>query len=319
MVMEPKVFILVLNWNGKDHVLGCLDSLKDLEYKNFEIAVVDNGSVDGSERATQELYPNVNVIQNRRNLGYAEGNNRGIQSALENGADYIFLVNNDTRIHQKCLTELVKAAEENSNVGILGPIAFDYETGRQPLDSGFRINFDLPGRSLIFEPISRESMSERANNVFKVDFVQGDAFFVRKTVFKKIGLFDQRFFLLNEEADFCIRARNAGFDTAVVKSARFQRMNSPTVGKNTPLRSYYATRNTFLFVSKHTTGVRKRRSIIQILKKITWDIKDYYLPNLFRTKDFTYFKNILAILHGSFDFFIKKFGRVRIWKGRVNL
>ena len=312
MVMKPKVFILILNWNGRDYALACLRSLRELDYRNCEIAVIDNGSTDGSEEAVRKLYPDIKVLQNRENLGYAEGNNRGIQLALKSGTDYIFLLNNDTKIYPECVSRLVEAAERNPNFGILGPVAFDYETGRTTLDSGFEINFDLAAKanSSIFRSISGDFVLSQTREIYEVDFVQGDAFFVKRGVFEKIGLFDPKFFLLNEEADLCVRAKNAGFHTGVVKNASFQRMVSPILGRNTPLRGYYATRNTFLFIAKHAKSADKKKTIVQMLKKMKWDIQGYYLPNFFKTWRFTYLKSIAFILRGCLDYFLGKFGRI---------
>lgn len=308
--MDSKVFILVLNWNGKAYTLSCLDTLEDLEYGNCETIVIDNGSTDGSEEAIRTLYPAVKVIQNGRNLGYSEGNNRGIQFALEHGADYIFLINNDTRIQKNCVTELVKRAEENPNFGILGPVAFDYETGKEPLDSGFQIDLEVSEHGSIFKSINGERILNQANAVVEVDFVQGDAFFIKRAVFEKVGTFDSRFFLLHEEADLCVRAKNAGFSVGVVKNAAFQRMASPTIGVNTPLRSYYSTRNTFLFVSKHSPASKRERNIKQTVRRIKWNIQGYYLPSFCKTGCLNYLKCVVSILRGCADFFLGRFGRM---------
>src|SRR4030067_705373 len=94
----PKVSIITLNWNGKDDTLECLASLKKVNYPNYDIVVVDNGSSDGSVPAFRAQYPDIAIIENGRNLGYAEGFDAGLKYAYEHGADYCMSINNDTII-----------------------------------------------------------------------------------------------------------------------------------------------------------------------------------------------------------------------------
>lgn len=301
----PKVIVLVLNWNGRDFTLNCLASLKEQEYENFEVTVVDNGSADGSEAEVKKSHPWVRFIQNGDNFGYAAGNNRGIRAALAQNPDYIFLVNNDTKSDQSCIAELVRAAEAESAYGILGPVAFSYDGGNGALNSGFKLDWTLQ-RFFPFRCVEGNLVLNQKEEVHQVDAVQGDAFFVRREVFERIGFFDERFFLLGEECDFCLRAKDAGFLTGVVKEARFYRMISPTVGTNTPLRSYYATRNILLLISKHVRNGQKSQIQRHFLKKIGWDLKDYYLPA-------NRLKNALAHVHGCLDYFLNRFGRCRLY------
>jgi len=301
----PKVIVLALNWNRKDLVLSCLASLREQSYENFEVAVVDNGSTDGSENEIRQRHPWAEFIQNGDNLGYAGGNNQGIRAAIARGADYVFLVNNDTKFDRQCIAELVKAAEKNRDYGILGPVAFSYDGGNGALNSGFQLDWTLD-RFFPFHRIEGNVVLNQSEEVCPVDAVQGDAFFVRREVFERIGLFDERFFLLVEECDFCLRAKEAGFMTGVAKGARFYRMISPSVGTSTPLRSYYATRNILLLISKHAKSGQKGRIQRHFLKKIGWDLKGYYLPE-------RHLKNAMAHLHGCFDYFLNRFGRCRLY------
>ncbi len=301
----PKVIVLILNWNRKDFALNCLASLKEQEYENFEAVVVDNGSTDGSEVEIRKSYPNVRIIQNGDNLGYAGGNNQGIRLALEQGADYIFLVNNDTRFHSRCLSELVDQGEKNPDYGILGPVAFSYNGENGALNSGFELDWGL-NRFFPFRYVDGRVVLNQGKEIYPVDAVQGDAFFVRREVFERIGLFDERFFLLGEECDFCLNAKEAGYLTGVVKKAKFYRMISPTVGTSTPLRSYYATRNILLLISKHVRNDQKGRIQFHFLKKLGWDLKGYFIPA-------SRFRNTFAHLHGCFDYFFKRFGRCRLY------
>src|SRR3989339_346256 len=123
---KPLVYILILNWNGKEDTLECLSSLKKIDYPNYKTIVIDNGSTDDSVKIINKKYPKIKIIENKKNLGYAEGNNVGIRYALKNKADYVLILNNDTIVDKKFLTELVKVGESNEKVGIVGPNVYCY-------------------------------------------------------------------------------------------------------------------------------------------------------------------------------------------------
>src|SRR5690349_2452680 len=106
----PRIAVLVLNWNGRDDTLQCLESLSKVDYPNFDVIVVDNGSIDDSVQAIRASFPSLLLIENGANLGYAEGNNAGMRVALERGADFILLLNNDTVVDGDLLKELAAAA-----------------------------------------------------------------------------------------------------------------------------------------------------------------------------------------------------------------
>ena len=116
-----KVTIILLNWNGKEDTIECLESLKHITYPNYEILLVDNGSTDGSVECFRERYPGMEIIENGENLGFAEGNNVGIRRAMDEGADYVLLLNNDTVVDPEFLGELVKVGESDPKIGIVGP------------------------------------------------------------------------------------------------------------------------------------------------------------------------------------------------------
>lgn len=312
--MSPKVVILVLNWNRKEITCACLDSLKNLEYDNYEVLVIDNGSKDGSEEEIRVRYPWAGLLQNGENLGFAEGNNRGIKWALQNGADYIFLINNDTVIDEHCVSRLVDAAEWNSSFGILGPIAYEYGSWAEPLSSGLHLHW---GSNWVwpFKWGNVNEMLASEEELFPFDLIQGDAFFVRRSVFEKIGFFDPRFFLFFEEYDLCLRAKGNGFGVGIVKSARYQRMKSATIGTY-PYRSVYYTTRNFLFFLFKNFGFSKKRSVLaHYLKRVKWDFEDRILKNALKGHErgelLNFFSRTFPMAHGCFDFLTGRFGKLK--------
>jgi hypothetical protein len=125
---HKKVFIIILNWNGKEDTLACLASVRNIDYSNFDTIVIDNGSSDESVKAIQKKFPEVKIIEIGKNRGYAGGNNVGIQYALENGADYILLLNNDTIVDSQLLKALINATLQIQQPGILSPKIYYFES-----------------------------------------------------------------------------------------------------------------------------------------------------------------------------------------------
>jgi GT2 family glycosyltransferase len=213
-----KIAIVILNWNGKKDTLECLASLRHLTYSNYEIIVVDNGSTDDSIEAIKLLHPEAHIIAKTKNLGFAGGCNFGMRYALEKGADAICLLNNDAVVDPLILSSFVERVQKDPTIGILGAQILMY-SDRERLDHlGGRWNpsmarFDLVG--------CRKRINEFFwNEEDEIDYVCGAALFVKKEVIEKIGLLEEEFFLIWEEADFCFRAKRAGFKVKVCPTAK---------------------------------------------------------------------------------------------------
>ncbi len=312
--MNPNVFILVLNWNGKDLARTCLNSLAKLNYDRYVVLALDNGSSDGSQEMIRREFPWVKLIENGSNLGYAEGNNRGIKRALDCGADYIFLVNNDSVLHPDVVSHLVHAASENLEYGILGPLAYEFNSWDKPMHSGFHLDWNSKWVWPLKWGEPAEILAD-SSAVSSFDLVEGDAFFVRRDVFEKIGFLDSRFFLLFEEFDFCIRAKKEGFKVGIARDAKHQRRKSTTLGKYQYRFRYYDTRNFLLFLLKNSGLRNKQQVLMHYLKRFKWDVEDRLSKDI--TKDFSHFfrfvGSLFPMLHGCFDFLIGRFGRLRLW------
>lgn len=197
--MKPKVAVVVVNYNGRRHLEYCLPSLLDSDYEPLDLVVVDNASTDGSADYVQEHFGGVAVLAADRNLGWAGGNNLGVTWALDRGADYVVLQNNDTLVDRRWLREAVAALEAHPRLGVLGfRVLNEYRSDEDP--DGAR-----------FDELRRGwSGPELAST----DHVSGCALLVRAQVFRDVGLFDERFFVFGEEDDFIRRAMLAGYERA---------------------------------------------------------------------------------------------------------
>jgi len=249
--MKPRVVIVVLNWNGLTDTLACLASLAELDYPERKVVVVDNGSTDGSVRAIRERFPTVTVLENRENLGYTGGNNVGIRYALERGADYVLLLNNDTEVDPQMLKRLIEVAESDLSIGVVGPkILYHSEpemiwsAGGIVVPVGKPMNLGLDERDAGQHDVLRE-----------VDWVTGCVLLIRSSVVREIGLLDERFFAYFEENDWCWRVREAGFKIYYVPTARLWHKIQPRHQAVSPRHVYLMTRNRLLYLSNAHAGM----------------------------------------------------------------
>jgi GT2 family glycosyltransferase len=249
---SPFIWIVVLNWNGLADTLGCLESLGNLHYTRRHIVVVDNGSSDGSVDALHRAAaarPEIEILEAGSNLGYAGGNNLGIRRALDGGADFILLLNNDTTVDGMLLDEFISAAERSPKTGCFGAWIFHmHEPDRlwftQAEWTAALSAFTMPGKGKL--------VSELAQVPTRTEYVCGAALFFRANVARRIGLLDERFFLVYEDSDWCFRARRAGFECSTVPSARVWHKVGTSFGSEaSPLRTYFSSRNKLLWAEKN--------------------------------------------------------------------
>lgn len=274
MVKLPQVTIILLNWNGLNDTLDCLESLGQLDYQNYEAVVVDNGSVDGSVLVIRERFPGVTIIENGENLGYAGGNNVGLRYAMAQGADYALLLNNDTVVDPAFLRILVDAAEAEPTVGIAGPTIYYHDRPDVIWSAGGAIDWQQGSTRMV-------GLDERDKGQFgrvpaAVDFVTGCALLVRMKAVQEAGELDERFFMYYEETEWCVRIARAGYRIMHVPQARIWHKISPGAQADSPLVHYYMTRNRLLFLK--ATGATMRAWLHTLFAEylhilISWSVR----------------------------------------------
>lgn len=245
---NPKVSIIILNWNQKEMTLKCLKSLKKIIYSPFEIIIIDNGSTDDSVSAIKNEFPDIQIIENKKNLGVAGGRNVGIEYVQKKGTDYMLFLDNDTTVHQNFITEIVKVGEGDKSIGILtGKIYFSSHPDKIWCAGGslslYRCHFALIG----YDKIDRGQYDK----IKEVDHVTGCCFMIRKEVVDKIGIFDQSFVpYFSEDTDFCLRAKEKGYKIMYVPKSKIWHH----IVKKTSVSEQYwylKGRNLMLFMRKH--------------------------------------------------------------------
>ncbi|MBC7227213.1 MAG: glycosyltransferase family 2 protein [Thermoflexales bacterium] len=251
--MMPQVTVVVLNWNGLGDTLGCLKSLSHLDYPRYRVLVVDNGSTDGSPSVIRERFPGIEVMETGRNLGYAGGNNIGVKYALQNGADYVFIVNNDTEFHPRILTRLVETAEAHPRAGAVGPKIYYHSSPQRVWFAGGVINWR---HGFTYNLGTDQEDHGQSKEVRPVDFLAGCALLIRRETWERVGPFDARFFMYWEEVDWCVRARRTHYELLLVPEATMWHKTLPHQ-THSPYILYYMTRNRFLFLHKHVPFPQK--------------------------------------------------------------
>lgn len=247
----PLVYVVVLNWNLSKDTSECVASVLDSDFPNYQVLVVDNGSTDGSPDILRARFPGIEVLVNKTNLGFAAGNNVGIRYALQREADYVCLLNSDTVVDPCMLTKMVDVAESESSVGIVAPKILYYDDRKRIWWLGSRRHKWLPtplsiGRGTIDKGQWTEPQ--------ELDYVSGCGMLIRRSVLKEIGLFDTRYFMYYEDADFCRRAREAGFRVLCVPEAKMWHKVSLSAMKDQSRTRYLKTRNRILFYRRYAHG-----------------------------------------------------------------
>lgn len=263
----PFISIIVLNWNGLSDSLECLRSLEAVDYPRFDVIFADNGSSDGSVAAVRKEFPNVVILENGSNLGYAEGNNRAMRLALQNGADAVLILNNDTIVEPDLLTAFVEAqAQLPDDVGMLGAVSYFYDDRDIIAAAGAKWDpVALRDRHIC----KRQTASALPSPApFEVDYVIGCALFVSRDVLDKVGLLASEFFLNGEDVDWGLRARKAGLHNYTVPRARIFHKVAASFGGGSPIWRYFMTRNNLLWTSRHLTPSQHRKVLLRTMGEI---------------------------------------------------
>lgn len=236
----PLVYIVVLNWNGWRMTLECLQSLDALDYPNHRVLVVDNGSTDDSVARLKAARPDLELIETGENLGFTGGCNAGMTSALEQGADYVLLFNNDAKGAPEMLSRLVDAAAE-ADAAICGARIMT-ETGKEALFDRRVWPAHLFGIESFFPNVSNGRWSDS-------DGVDGCAMLLRRDFLERRKgesgfVFEPGFFMYCEETDLCRYANSRGYRCIVAHDAvAYHGLAKSSGGEGNPRSYYYLTRN----------------------------------------------------------------------------
>ena len=243
----PFIVNVILNTNRRQDTLACLGSIADSTYPNQKTIVLDNSSTDGSVESIRSAFPQVRIVELVQNLGYAGNNNLGIKEALSMGADWIYVLNEDTILAPDCTEKLVSAADADSRTGIAGPMVYHHEEPGVIQSAGVMLN----GKWRSYHLGQNEEDHGQFPAPRPVDCVSGCAMLVRRKLIEQVGMLDERFYYYWEETEWCIRAKKNGWNILQVPEAKLWHKGVQLDYQPKPSVTYYDTRNWLLLLSKH--------------------------------------------------------------------
>lgn len=255
---RSSIFAVMLNWNEFHHTEPCIDSLKKSRAPITKILVLDQASEDGSGEKLSRLYKNdsqVEVILNDKNYGFSGGMNIGIQKAMDLGADYVFILNNDTIVDDDCLMNLYNSITSNSSAAVAGPAIMYHSNPEKLWQAGGYFNKLKMGLSV---PDKGKKYSEIKHITREVSFLTGCALLVPRKTFQIVGLFDSSLFFYGDDVDYGLRIKKSGLKMLFVPAAKvWHKIDDITVDRTTPYVLYHLARSTVIVLRKNFSGIEK--------------------------------------------------------------
>ncbi len=268
---HPLVFVIILNYNHHADTLACLASVFQNDYKNFKVILLDHASSNDTAEAIRNAYSQVQIIPLVENLGYAGNNNIGIGLALEQGADWILVLNDDTVLDTSCLSSLIQIGELDADIGMLGPMVYHFNEQDVIQSAGGMLGKYWNSIHLGQNEPDRGQFSA----IREVDWISGCAILVRRAVIEQVGMLDPNYFLYWEEIDWCLRASRAGWKIVHVPQARLWHKGVQRDYQPQPFVTYYVTRNHLFLLSKHKAPlIVWIYTLFQIIRSlVSWTIR----------------------------------------------
>lgn len=268
--MEPLVSIITVNFNQTEVTISLLESLREISYKNIEVFIVDNASIENPYSQIKSLFPEVNIILSKENLGFAGGNNLAIEKAR---GKYMMFLNNDTEVKPGFLEPLVEKMENDLTVGICSSKLIFYShpdtiqyAGSSPLH---------PIKIQSFAYGYGQKDCEKYNQTIETSLAHGAAMLVRTDAINKAGKMPEEYFLYYEEIDWCERIKKEGYKIMFVPSSVVLHKESISIGKQSYIQVYYKTRNRILLARKWRNGSDKIYSLAYLMATVFRDLFKY--------------------------------------------
>jgi len=252
------IIAVMLNWNGYQYTVECINSLKKSTMPFTKICVLDQASPDGSGRKLKKFYESdnlIHIILNNKNYGFATGTNIGIKKALHMGAAMVFIVNNDTIVDENCVQHLYDALLCDPLAGAAGPAIMYYSNPGKIWQAGGFFNKLKMGTSV---PAKGKMFSEINKTIEEVGYLTGCALLIPVKTFNEVGFFDQSYFLYSDDVDYSLRIKRAGMNMYFVPEAKvWHKIEDIAVDRSTPLVLYHLARSSIIMLRKNFSGFEK--------------------------------------------------------------
>ena len=256
--MNIEVSIITINYNGLEDTCALIESIPFNE--NVEVIVVDNASKNHEAEQLSQRYPQIKIIKSERNLGFAGGNNLGIQTAQ---GRYMFLINNDTVFKDFNIQALIDRLESSSSIGIVCP-KIRFAWGNNPIQfAGYsRLSrISVRNHAIGFN----EDDYGQYNTAHQTPYAHGAAMLIKREAMDKVGLMPECYFLYYEELDWSMMFTKAGYQIWYEPKCSIYHKESQTTGQNSPIRIYYLSRNRLLLVRRNPNEFNKRLAYIYLI------------------------------------------------------
>ncbi|URZ14840.1 glycosyltransferase family 2 protein [Clostridium felsineum] len=258
---QPLVYIIILNYNGYKDTIECVNSIEKITYSNYKIVIVDNASKDSSAEILKKNFDKHVIIQAESNRGFAAGNNIGIKYAIDNGAEYVLLINNDTVVEKDFLMNLVKNIDVNKKVGMLTGKIYYYAEPKRIWFAGGGIN-ELKGNAY-HVGMNEIDVGEKYSCKQQIKFASGCFQLISKELINNVGYMNEKYFMYYEDTDYCYRIINSGYKILYEpNSVIYHKVSSSTGGCKSFFTQFYMTRNRLIFINKYMNGIYKYTSLV---------------------------------------------------------
>lgn len=246
----PTVWSVVVNWNRPEDTVRCVESLKASAYRAVRILIVDNGSDLDKYDELRRTVVGAEIVRSETNLGFGMGSNVGIQYALDGGAAYVLLLNNDTIVDACMIGTLVEAMRSDRSIGVAGPIIYYSHEPETVWFAGYRI------KGKLYVVRRGLHLKRPFKAVEDVDFVSGCGMLVRREAIEQVGMFSPEYFMYYEDLDLCLRVKKAGWRIVCATGARmWHAVSASSGGSESPMKEYHQVRSSLIFYRRHTHGV----------------------------------------------------------------
>lgn len=263
--MNPLIYIILVNYKSYKDTIECMESLRRINYDNFKVVIIENGSNDNSYELIKKHCRDEVVIKSEKNLGFAGGNNLGIEIAMSDCAEYVMLLNNDTIVESDFLIHLYETFNYDKNVGIVG-CKINYYNNKNIINYG--------GGEIVWNKFTTvffdtDKVDKNDKGVKEITFVSGCAMMISRSTIEKIGMLDHSYFMYYEDTDYCAKAMQAGFKLLYQpKSKIYHKISSSSGGDLSPFVLYWSTKNRQKFRKKFAKNV-------SILNRVYFDIFNF--------------------------------------------
>lgn len=215
-IPDPSVAIILVNWNGFDFTQPCLNSLRKIDFPDFKIILVDNASQNQEGKNLKKSFPEIELIENAKNLGFSGGNNAGIRYALEQGFSHIMLLNNDTEVEPDFLGEMMRKFHQNPSLGVVQPLILFLNDPKKIWSAGGKWVPSFGGAITLGD---REPVADYRFKKTDLDWATGCCMLISREAILKTGLLNEQYFAYFEDVEWSLRFKKAGFEIALAEKA----------------------------------------------------------------------------------------------------